>query len=56
MTKKLRVYLAKDMAETKSSPAAESLQLTSSVTPYDPEKASQLCFKGIPYSSIIKEY
>ena len=44
------------MAETKSSPAAESLQLTSNVTPYDPEKASQLCFKGIPYSSIIKEY
>ena len=56
MTKKLRVYFAKDMAETKSSPAAESLQLTSSVTSYDPEKASQLCFKGIPYSSIIKEY
>ena len=44
------------MAETKSSPAAESLQLTSSATPYAPEKASQLCFKGIPYSSIIKEY
>ena len=47
MDKKQRLILAKEAAAERS----ESINIIS-----EPEKASKLCFKGIPYASIIKEW